>query len=304
MACEIKENFDLSRLTTFKIGGMCEKLYLPQTIAEFVEVLEFVENPIIVAGGSNLLISSNGVKTPVVSTSKLRGLTIDGNRVKAECGVFGGLLAKTVAEQGLSGFEFLIAFPGTVGGNLYMNASAHGQFMADCLKSVLVFDKVEKKVVTLQKSEMEFAYKKSVFQEGRYILLEADFELNSSTPELVKERMEKNLAHRKQSQPSMANPNAGCVFKNPEGDSAGRLLDTLGMKGYECENVKVWDTHANFIVNKGGATSLDVLELMLEMYNKVKSEYNIELKPEVIFIGEPNLREEEICKILYQKTQR
>ena len=154
----------------------------------------------------------------------------------------------------------------------------------------------------MQKSEMEFAYKKSIFQTGRYILLEAEFELISSTPEIVRERMEKNLNSRKQSQPSMANPNAGCVFKNPENDSAGRLLDVVGMKGFECERVKVWDTHANFIVNKGGATSIDVLELMLNMYNKVKEEYNIELKPEVIFVGEPNAREEEICKILYQKT--
>ncbi len=299
MACEVKEDFELSRLTTFKIGGVCEKLYLPQTIDEFVEVLESVDNPLIVAGGSNLLVSSRGVKTPVVSTSKLRNLEINGNKVKAECGVFGGLLAKTVAQKGLSGFEFLIAFPGTVGGNLYMNASAHGQFMSDCLVSVLVFDRELKKVSTLQKSEMEFGYKKSIFQSGRYILLSAEFELQALDVESVQERMNKNLTSRKQTQPSMANPNAGCVFKNPENDSAGRLLDLAGMKGFEAERVKVWDTHANFIVNKGGATSLDVLELMLKMYNKVKDEYNIELKPEVIFVGEKNSREEEICKILY-----
>lgn len=302
MACEVKENFDLSRLTTFKIGGMCEKLYLPQTIDEFVEVLGLLENPFIIAGGSNLLISSIGVKNPVVSTSKLRGLIVEDNKVKAECGVFGGLLAKTVAEKGLSGFEFLIAFPGTVGGNLYMNASAHGQFMSDCLILAKVYDRELKKVITLCKDEMVFAYKKSIFQSGRFILLEAEFELSVSTPEIVKERMNKNLTSRKQSQPSMANPNAGCVFKNPEGDSAGRLLDTVGMKGFEFSNVKVWDSHANFIVNKGGATSLDVLELMLEMYNRVKKEYNIELKPEVIFVGEKSSREDEICKILYQKT--
>ena len=299
MGCEVKENFDLSRLTTFKIGGICERDYLPQTIDEFVEILAILESPLVIAGGSNLLVSSSGVKQPVVSTSKLRGLVIEGNRVKAECGVFGGLLAKTVAKEGLSGFEFLIAFPGTVGGNIYMNASAHGQFMSDCLVSAKVFDKGQKTVITLQKSEMDFAYKKSIFKTGRYILLEADFELVTMDVEKVQERMDKNLTSRKQSQPSMAHPNAGCVFKNPEGDSAGRLLDLAGMKGFEDERVKVWDTHANFVVNKGGATSTDVLELMFKMYNKVKAEYNIELKPEVIFVGEKNAREEEICKILY-----
>ena len=105
--------------------------------------------------------------------------------------------------------------------------------------------------------------------------------------------MERNLSSRKQSQPSMAYPNAGCVFKNPENDSAGRLLDKAGMKGFDAEKVQVWNTHANFIVNKGEATSTDVLELMLKMYNEVKDRYSIILEPEVIFIGEKNEREKE-----------
>ena len=105
-------------------------------------------------------------------------------------------------------------------------------------------------------------------------------------------------------QPSLANPNAGCVFKNPPNDSAGRLLDKVGFKGYDDGKVRVWDTHANFIINKGEASSIDVLELMLKMYNKVKEIYDIELAPEVIFVGEKSKREEEICKILYQKSQK
>ena len=102
----------------------------------------------------------------------------------------------------------------------------------------------------------------------------------------------------------MAYPNAGCVFKNPENDSAGRLLDKAGMKGFELGNVKVWDTHANFIVNKGNASSTEVLELMLTMYNVVKEKYNIELEPEVIFVGKRTEREDEICKILYPRAQK
>lgn len=304
MGCEIKDNFELSRITTFKIGGLCDKLYLPDSIEDFEQLLRTLENPLIIAGGSNLLVSSQGVKQPVISTSKLKGLYLEGNRVVAECGVFGAFLAQTVAKSSLTGFEFLVAFPGTVGGNLYMNASAHGQFMSDCFVSARVFDLVDKSVRVLKKSDMGFAYKQSVLQSGRYIVLDAEFTLNSRDEKEIKDLMERNLSSRKQSQPSMAYPNAGCVFKNPENDSAGRLLDKAGMKGFEDNRVRVWDTHANFIVNKGDATSTDVLELMLKMYNEVKERYSIILEPEVIFVGEKNEREKEICNIIYQKIQK
>ena len=304
MGCEIKKDFDLSRLTTFRIGGKCESLYIPDTVEDFVRILQELESPLVIAGGSNLLVSSLGVNQPVISTSKLRGLVINEDKITAECGVFGGMLAKVALENCLSGFEFLIAFPGTVGGNLYMNASAHGQFMSDCFVSALVFDNQLKKVIKIEKEEMDFAYKKSILQTGRYILLSAEFMLQKAAKEKIQERMNHNLSSRKQSQPSMSYPNAGCVFKNPENNSAGKLLDDAGFKGLEEEKVKVWDTHANFIVNKGGASSLDVLELMFKMYNGVESKTGIKLEPEVIFIGKKDTREEEICNILYQKIQK
>lgn len=295
---------NLAKLTTFKIGGSCENLFFPENQAEFVELLQTLKTPIIIGGGSNLLISSNGIKQPVISTSKLRTIEINDNKVKAECGVFGAFAAKTVAEKGLSGFEFQIAFPGTIGGNLYMNASAHGQFMSDTFISAKVFDKQTKKVITLTKADMNFAYKQSILQTKRYVLIEAEFELTQKSATEIKEKMGANLEHRKNTQPSMAFPNAGCAFKNPQNDSAGRLLDQAGMKGIKHNNVKVWESHANFIVNCGNATSTEVLELMLIMYNSVKEKYNIELEPEIIFIGEKNGREEEICNILYQKAQK
>ena len=121
----------------------------------------------------------------------------------------------------------------------------------------------------------------------------------------IKELMDRNLTFRKTIQPSLANPNAGSVFKNPENDSAGRLLDKAGVKGFDMPNVKVWDKHANFIINKGNATSEDVLELMVKMYQAVKNMYTIELKPEIIFIGDKTKKEEELCNILYKtKTQK
>ena len=151
---------------------------------------------------------------------------------------------------------------------------------------------------------MDFAYRKSILQDGRYILLGAEFELQKSNREAIQALLDRNLAFRKEVQPTLAHPNAGSVFKNPENDSAGRLLDKAGAKDFETENVKIWNKHANFIVNKGNATSMEILEMMHKMFTAVKETYRIELQPEVIFIGDKTKEEEKICKILYQKKQK
>ena len=135
-------------------------------------------------------------------------------------------------------------------------------------------------------------------------ILSAEFDLKKLPREEIKELMDRNLTFRKTVQPSLKEPNAGSVFKNPDNDSAGRLLDKAGVKNFDMPNVKVWQKHANFIVNKGNATSEDVLELMVKMFQAVKDTYTIELKPEVIFIGDKTKKEEELCNILYQKTQK
>ena len=151
---------------------------------------------------------------------------------------------------------------------------------------------------------MEFGYRHSLLQNGRYILLGAEFELKKAPQQDIKDLMDRNLEFRKNIQPSLANPNAGSVFKNPENDSAGRLLDKAGVKELCADNVKVWEKHANFIVNTGEATSENILELIYKMYTTVKETYTIELEPEIKFLGKKNKREEEICKQIYKKTQK
>ncbi len=132
----------------------------------------------------------------------------------------------------------------------------------------------------------------------------AEFELKRAPQEDIKALMQRNLESRKGIQPTLATPNAGSVFKNPPNDSAGRLLDKAGVKEFNMPNVKVWDTHANFIVNKGNASSEDVLELMVKMFTTVRDIYTIELRPEVIFIGDKTKKEEGLCNILYPKNQK
>ena len=302
---QIKENFEIKNLTTYKIGGKVSKLYMPETLEEFTEVLRTTKDYIVLGSCSDILFSSNGFSGSIIITTEMKRFEIKGTKVYADCGVKDPLIAQKVSEASLSGLEFLIGLPGTIGGAVYMNAGAHGQCIADVLVSCCLYDKETGEVVFKQNSEMDFSYRHSILHNGRYILLSAEFELSKKPPEEIKELMDRNLTFRKTIQPSLANPNAGSVFKNPENDSAGRLLDKAGVKSFDMPNVKVWDKHANFIINKGNATSEDVLELMVKMYQAVKNMYTIELKPEIIFIGDKTKKEEELCNILYKtKTQK
>jgi len=294
---ELKENYDIGNLTTFRIGGNVDKLYLPQSKEEFLFALK--ENPEAKVFGnlSNTLISSDGVKETVVSTWKMNHSFIEDTYVYAESGMKGPFLAQKVAGLGLSGLEFLIGFPGTIGGEVYMNASARGQAISDKIVKVELYSH-EKGVFTLTKDEMEFGYRSSICQKKPYIVVAAEFKLDEDSKDEIKWRMEENKLFRRMHQPSLVLGNAGSVFKNPDGDSAGRLLDEAGVKGLSIGGAKVWENHANFIVNFNKATSSDVLELMLMMYNKVKEKFGIELKPEIVYLGGNNAREVEICEIL------
>ena len=299
MQIEFKENYEIKKHTSFKIGGLVSKVWFPKNQDELVFLLKNIENYILLGNCSNILFSSNGYNGNVILTTEMRNFEINGTVVTADCGVKGPLLAQKTCEKGLSGFEFMIGFPGSIGGEVYMNASCHGQCISDKLIKCTLFDKETREVIVKEKAEMSFGYRASILQEGKYILLGAEFELEKAPKEEIQARLDNNLEFRKKIQPSLAIPNAGSVFKNPPQDSAGRLLDSIGAKTFENDNAKIWDNHANFIVNKGNATSFDILELMEKMFITVKKTYNIELKPEIIFLGDKTEKEEELCKIIY-----
>ena len=301
---EVKENYDIKNLTTFKVGGFVKRVYFPASQKEFVYLLKSLKNPLIIGGCSNIIFSSQGYDGEVISTIKMNNIQIKGTQVIAECGAKGPAVSQLVCDASLSGFEFMIGFPGTIGGNVCMNAGAHGQNISDCFMRACLFDTKTKEIVYKTKEDMDFAYRHSILQDGRYVLLEAEFELRKSNINEIKEFMDRNLEFRKNIQPSLTYPNAGSVFKNPENDSAGRLLDKAGVKDLCCDNVKVWEKHANFIVNTGNATSENILELIYKMYLTVKDAYTIELEPEIRFIGKMTKREEEICKQIYKKIQK
>lgn len=299
MQIECIEDFDIKKLTSYKIGGKVARAYFPENIDAFTAVLKSEPNAKVFGNLSNTLVSSDGYDDAVILTTKMNNIEIIGNTVKADAGVKGPLLSKKAAENGLSGLEFMIGFPGSVGGEITMNASANGQSVCDTLKSAVLFSK-EKGVFTLSKEEMNFAYRHSICLEKPYVVLSAEFELNPAVVDDINKKMQENLAFRKAHQPSLILPNCGSVFKNPINNSAGKLLDECNAKSLTVNGVRVWENHANFIINENDGTSEDVLNLMFKMFSLVKEKFGIELEPEVRFLGGNNENEVKLCKILYR----
>lgn len=296
----LQTDFDIKKSTTMKIGGKIARFYTPETIDEFVQIMQKEPKAFIAGNLSNVIVSSFGYDGAVISTKKLNKIQVDGNKIIAGAGVRGTKLSKIALENGLSGMEFMIAFPGSIGGEVYMNAGAHGQEIASILKFAKIYSPQDG-LLELPNKELEFGYRTSICHKKNYSVLEVEFELLSKSRDEIQLKIDENLSFRKSKQPDLTIPNCGSTFKNPTGDSAGRLLDAVGVKGLKVGGMKVWENHANFIVNDGEATSLDALQLMFEMYKRVKEKFNIELKPEIIFLGGNNEKEVEICKILYQK---
>lgn len=303
MAINFEKDFEIKKLTSFKIGGKIARVYFPESEEEFVQIIKNEPNAVVLGNISNVLVSDFGYDGSVILTSKMNNISIIDGKVTADCGVKGQKLAQEIAKVGLSGLEFLIGFPGAIGGEVYMNASANGQAISDNFVKARCYS-FERGVFELTKPEMEFGYRSSICQKENIKILSATFELEQTEVEKVQARMQACLDFRRSHQPLLSLPNCGSIFRNPQNNSAGKLLDDCGVKGLTQGGVKVWENHANFIVNDRQGSSTDVLELMLKMKNIVKEKFGIDLHPEIIYLGGKDRREEELCKMLYQKTQK
>ena len=297
----ILNNYEIKYDTTFKIGGEVSQIALPESVKELVEIIRTDEYEMTLGSCSNVLCSTNKINKKIIITKNVNGYRFEGNRIKIEAGVKGPQIARECEKRSLTGFEFLIGFPGSIGGIIAMNASAHCQTISDSILNVKLYDKETKKIVEKTKEEMKFSYRSSIIKEGKYIVLEAEFELKEGEEEKIKEIIKRNIEFRKKHQPSMIYGNAGSIFKNPANDSAGRLLDLCEMKGEKEGGAMVYPKHANFIINYNKATSLDVLKLMYRMYSKVKEKYKIELEPEIIYIGNKGTEEEAIWESMIKR---
>ena len=296
----LEKDFDIKNYTTFKIGGKIDEAYFPDNVDEFVRLLQKYPNIPVLGNLSNTLVSTSGYNGKVILTHKMNKIEIEGNKVSAECGVKGPKLSQEVYNAGLSGLEFMIGFPGSVGGEVYMNASANGQCISDNITSVLCYSR-KLGLITFKKDQMGFDYRTSRCEKDDLIVLKAEFELTQKNKDDIKKQMDENLDFRRKHQPTLALPNCGSIFKNPPCNPAGRLLESVGAKEIMIGDVRVWRNHSNFIINTGNGSSADVLKLMIEMKQRVKQMYNIDLEPELKYLGNKNKEEIKLWQKLVQK---
>jgi len=301
---KLYENFRLNNFNTLKISSMANKFYKPDNYGEMISLIKKYRKeditPIILGAGSNVLFSSQTIEEPIIYTGEIGTLFRIGSKVTAEAGVRTQRMSKFALDRNLSGFEFLVGIPATLGGAIYMNAGAHGQTISDKLICVKVYDIQNNIVKVLKKEELGFSYRHSILKDENLVLLSARFDLSRSSKEKIQEKMEKNIAFRREKQPNLANPNAGSVFKNPSDCelSAGALIEQCGLKGFKMGDCQVWEKHCNFIVNNGKATSVDYTNIVFEIHKKVKEKFGVKLTPEIIYIGKMTKEEEEKWKIL------
>lgn len=281
----------LSKFSTMKIGGEADRLCQPQNVDELVNLVDHLQETgepwSIVGGGSNLLISSRGVRGTVIRTAFLKDIkSIAAETLEAAAGTRLPHLAKHAAQMGLSGLEFAVGIPGTVGGAVIMNAGAHGSCIANVLESALVYDSQTGDVKTIPASELGFVYRNCDLDPSRHVVVSAKFKLTPGSSEEISAKTQANEDYRWKTQP-IGWPNLGSTFKNPLPDkSAGFLLDQSGAKDLKIGNAAVSSLHANFVINLGGATSEDVTALLGEMKNSVFNTFEIEMTPEWKTMGD------------------
>lgn len=280
---------NMRRHTSWRIGGPADIMVLPAGIDDIKRCLVLSRErgiPLTVIGnGSNLLVRDNGVRGIVLKISRgYDKIEVSGTTLKAEAGALIPMVAKQAATVGLSGLEFAVGIPASVGGAVRMNAGAHGKCMADVISQVTVLTP-EGDITSLSNGQIGFEYRMSSIKNNGLIVLSAEFFLTPGDPVEIKANNESNLAKRRRSQP-LEYPNAGSVFANPPGQWAGWLIEQVGGKGMRVGDAMVSDKHANFIVNLGNATAADVLGLITQIKQLVMEQFNIELKLEVQVIGE------------------
>lgn len=285
----VKQQEPMSRHTTFRIGGPADFYLCPHSTKEVQEIVEICKEeklPYFVLGnGSNLLVSDRGYRGVVIQLWKnFSDITVKDCCIQAKAGALLSKVAAEALEAGLTGMEFASGIPGTIGGAAFMNAGAYGGEMKDIIKSVKVLD-TQGEVRVLPKEELKMGYRTSIVKEKGYTVLSVELELTRGNQEEIRNTME-DLKERRTSKQPLEMPSAGSTFKRPEGYFAGKLIMDSGLRGFSVGGAQVSEKHCGFVVNKGGATAMDVLNLIREVQRRVKEQFGVDLETEVRFLGE------------------
>jgi UDP-N-acetylmuramate dehydrogenase len=283
----VRERELMTRHTTYRIGGPTALFLECDTVADLTCATAILAEEgvewIVLGKGSNVLVSDSGYEGAVLVLGKgFKRHSIEGEQLRTGAGVILGAVVQDAFKAGLSGLEFAVGIPGTVGGALAMNAGSRDEWIGAVVESVTLFVPGQG-LVGVRGPEIAWGYRRTDLP-ARGIVVEAVLRVTESDAVHLRREMEASLRRRKRSQP-LGLPSAGSVFVNPEGDSAGRLIEAAGLKGARVGGAQISDMHANFIVNTGGATATDVVELVQLVRDAVKESNGIELRPEIRFVG-------------------
>ena len=286
-----QSQISLADFTTWRVGGPAEWLAEPASLEELTNLLRWArERGIcsrVIGAGSNLLIHDSGLSGLSICLRKLQGSKLDPQTgiIEAFAGEPIPSLARRAARTGLHGLEWAVGIPGTVGGAAVMNAGAQGGCTADWLASVRVLSLDGGEIFNLNCNELNFAYRHSRLQSEPLVVLSARFHLEAGhDPRELGRTTSRNLSHCTSTQPYQL-PSCGSVFRNPEPLKAGRLIEGLGLKGWRVGGAEVSSVHANFIVNRGGATASDINALIELVQKRVEQAHGLILHPEVKRLG-------------------
>ncbi|MGN0339399.1 MAG: UDP-N-acetylmuramate dehydrogenase [Lachnospira sp.] len=284
----VRINEPMKNHTTFKIGGPAQYYVTPESVTQIQEVVSLCRNmniPLHVIGnGSNILVGDDGVDGVVLALfNTFSDYEIKDNVITAQAGMSLIKLAVIALREGLTGLEFASGIPGSVGGAVYMNAGAYDGQMKDVVTSVTVLDEAGN-IRILGRDELDMGYRTSAVAKNNMIVLQVVIELKSGDKEQIKARMNQLSELRKQKQP-LEYPSAGSTFKRPEGYFAGKLIADAGLKGYSIGGAAVSEKHAGFVVNMGGATAKDVVELTDYIKKRIMEQFGVTLELEIKRIG-------------------
>ena len=277
------ENKRASEFTSFKIGGECFVVY-PANESELINIIRFCRDNtfkfIVLGCGSNVLFSDDGYDGAVILTQKLNKVNCSDDIITAECGAQLSTVCKTAYKNGLCGLEFAYGIPGSVGGAVFMNAGAYGGETKDVILKVRAYSFDDDKVLEFDNAECDFGYRHSVFEDKNFIILSAEYKLTAADKTEIKAKMDDYIGRRKSKQP-LNYPSAGSVFKRYPGRYTGQMIEASGLKGYTVGGAQVSEKHAGFIVNKGGATASDVLELIEHIKSVIKEREGVDIETEI-----------------------
>lgn len=284
----ILEDEPMSRHTTFRVGGDAKcfvKVDTREQLAKIIKYLNLVEREYFILGnGSNLLVGDKGYQGIVIDMTNLNKITISGEKVIAQAGALLPVVAKEALSNSLTGLEFASGIPGTIGGAVIMNAGAYDGEMKHVVKSVTVLN-TEGEELVFDNATMEFSYRSSSIKHAKFVVVEAEIELQKGDAQEIKAKMDDFTNRRREKQP-LNFASAGSTFKRPEGYFAGKLIMDTNLRGFNIGGARVSEKHCGFVINDGTACAADIKELMEEVVERVKDKFGVQLEPEIIRLGD------------------